>query len=92
MPSYDRTGPAFDSSRYWRGPIWFITNWLVWRGLLTQGQTHLGDALRAVTLNLARRSGLHEYYEATTGAGRGAADVSLTAAITLDLLGRSRLQ
>jgi hypothetical protein len=92
VPSYDRSGPAFDASRYWRGPIWFITNWLVWRGLLTQGQDDLADALRAVTLNLARRSGLYEYYDATTGSGRGAADVSFTAAITLDLLARSRLR
>jgi hypothetical protein len=86
LPSHDRTGHAFNPSRYWRGPIWFLTNWLAWRGLLAQGQDRLAGTLRGVTLDLARRYGFHEYYDAATGAGRGAANVSFTAAITLDLL------
>jgi hypothetical protein len=86
LPSYDRTGHAFNPSRYWRGPIWFLTNWLVWRGLLAQDQQRLAGTLRTGTLDLARRYGFYEYYDADTGAGSGAPDVSFTAAITLDLL------
>ena len=29
VPSYDLLGEAFDPHRYWRGPAWFNTSWLV---------------------------------------------------------------
>jgi glycogen debranching enzyme len=87
IPSYDRTGPVFDQARYWRGPVWFFTNWLVWQGLLTQGRDPLAEQLRAGTLDLARRSGIHEYYDAVNGAGAGIPGSSFTAAVTLHMLG-----
>ena len=46
VPSYDLTGPAFEPGRYWRGPSWFNTAWLIHRGLVGLGQTELADALR----------------------------------------------
>ena len=38
VPSYDLTGPSFDPARYWRGPGWFSTTWLLWRALTLQGE------------------------------------------------------
>ncbi len=38
VPSYDLTGEAFDPHRYWRGPAWFNTNWLLERGLRLHGE------------------------------------------------------
>ena len=29
VPSYDLTGSGFDPARYWRGPSWFNTAWLI---------------------------------------------------------------
>ena len=36
---YDLTAADFDERRYWRGPVWINTNWLLWNGLLQHGQT-----------------------------------------------------
>ncbi|MFF7965350.1 trehalase family glycosidase [Streptomyces sp. NPDC007903] len=86
VPSYDLTGHAFDPQRYWRGPAWFNTAWLVHRGLRTHGHHERADELRRGFLAEAGRSGFAEYIDPTTGAGRGARNFSWTAALTLDLL------
>ena len=33
VPSYDLTASNFDPARYWRGPSWFCTAWLILQGL-----------------------------------------------------------
>jgi Mannosylglycerate hydrolase MGH1-like glycoside hydrolase domain len=33
VPSYDRTSAKYDPTRYWRGPSWMNTTWLVTTGL-----------------------------------------------------------
>jgi hypothetical protein len=87
LPSYDRTAADLDPVRYWRGPIWINMNWLVWRALRQHGRPALAAALRSSMIELVRRSGCYEYFDAMTGEGVGAAEFSWTAALTLDLLG-----
>ncbi|MFI5713162.1 MGH1-like glycoside hydrolase domain-containing protein [Kribbella sp. NPDC051620] len=94
VPSYDLTGPAFEPGRYWRGPSWFNTAWLVHRALVTLDQTvaprtevqALATALRDDMLALAASTDFAEYVDPSTGEGRGARDFSWTAALTLDLV------
>lgn len=85
VASYDLTGPAFDRTRYWRGPAWFNTAWLVERGLRRHGVAGPADALRRAVPALAAASGFAEYVDPLTGAARGARDFSWTAALALDL-------
>ncbi|MFI6284368.1 MGH1-like glycoside hydrolase domain-containing protein [Streptomyces sp. NPDC051018] len=87
-PSYDLLGAAFDPSRYWRGPAWFNTNWLLERGLRGHGHTETADTLRRSILRAAGESGFAEYVDPRTGQARGTTDFSWTAALTLDLLAR----
>lgn len=70
-PTVPPDSPHFDAVRYWRGPIWVNTNWL------------LGDRER--TLALVERSGCWEYFHPLTGQGLGAQDFSWTAALVLDM-------
>jgi hypothetical protein len=86
LPSYDRTGPAFDTTRYWRGPAWINTSWLVLRGLERHHRHAEAAALRAAMLNVVRQEGFREYFDPRTGAGHGVPDFSWSAALTLDLL------
>ncbi|MEU0743597.1 hypothetical protein [Streptomyces sp. NPDC006134] len=86
VPSYDLTGHAFDAQRYWRGPAWFNTAWLIHRGLRTHGFHQDAARLRHGFLAEAGRSGFAEYVDPVTGAARGARDFSWTAALALDLL------
>jgi hypothetical protein len=64
--------------RYWRGPTWINSAWLVWLGLRRLGYEEparrLADALGAVV----SREGLREYYEPRTGAGLGATGFAWT--------------
>lgn len=86
VPSYDLLGEAFDPHRYWRGPAWFNTSWLLERGLRTQGEHRRADALREAVLDTAQSSDFAEYVDPYTGEACGATGFSWTAALSLDLL------
>jgi Trehalase len=86
VPSYDLLGPEFSRRRYWRGPVWMNTSWLLWRGLRQHGQERHAADLRASTVRLVRRSGFREYFDPYSGAGHGSGDLSWTAALVVDLL------
>ena len=86
VPSYDLLGEAFDPNRYWRGPAWFNTGWLLERGLRTHGEHRRADGLRASVLELAEATDFAEYVDPYTGDACGATGFSWTAALSLDLL------
>ncbi|WP_443065601.1 MGH1-like glycoside hydrolase domain-containing protein [Streptomyces sp. NBC_00557] len=85
VPSYDLLGEAFDPHRYWRGPAWFNTGWLLERGLRVHGERERADALRAAVLQLAEATGFAEYVDPYTGEACGATGFGWTAALALDL-------
>ncbi|KQX82486.1 hypothetical protein [Streptomyces sp. Root1310] len=85
-PSHDLLGEAFDPHRYWRGPAWFNTSWLLERGLRLHGDQDGADALRRAVLDIADTSDFAEYVDPYTGEACGATGFSWTAALTLDLL------
>ncbi|MGH3378972.1 MAG: MGH1-like glycoside hydrolase domain-containing protein, partial [Actinoallomurus sp.] len=87
VPTTDLRAPAFDRCRYWRGPTWVNTNWLVWIGASRAGRSDIASAVREATLALLERSGFREYFDPLDGTGRGAHDFSWSAALALNMLG-----
>jgi hypothetical protein len=51
LPSTAANSPAFDPQRYWSGPSWPVTNWLIYLGLRERGSP-LAEELRLHTLRM----------------------------------------
>jgi hypothetical protein len=86
LPSTALDSERFDRHRYWRGPTWINTNWLVWQAARQAGATNLADRIAESSLALVTRGGFREYFDPISGAGLGAEDFSWSAALTLDFL------
>lgn len=75
----------FDEKRYWQGPSWVNTNWLIIDGLQRAGFIEHANALRETTLEMVQKQGFFEYFSPLDGAPAGAEHFSWTAAVTIDL-------
>jgi len=73
-PSYEPDGGSRLVRRYWRGPTWINTAWLVWLGLRRLGYTEEAAAMTRALAGAAVAEGLREYYDPRSGAGLGARD------------------
>ncbi len=83
LPSTDPRSEAFDAKRYWRGPLWPVTNYLVSRGLAEAGYDALAARLRDDLATLIAREGFYECFSPVDGTGSGGSDFTWTAAIWL---------
>lgn len=86
VPTVPRNSTFFDPYRYWQGPTWINTNWLIIEGLRRYGFDEDADALRQKTIELVSKSGPYEYFNPLDGSPAGAPNFSWTAALTIDLL------
>lgn len=86
VPSVPLSSQYFSPERYWQGPTWVNTNWLIIEGLERYGFKEVADDLRERTIAMVTSGGCYEYYSAIDGKGLGAQNFSWTAALTLDLL------
>jgi hypothetical protein len=86
VPSLGVGDPRFEPVRYWRGPVWPMVNWVVYRGLRSYGRDDEAAHLRAGMLALAAQEGFWEHYNPLTGRGQGGEQFAWTAALILDLL------
>lgn len=90
MPTVMPENPLFDAKRYWRGPIWINTNWLLIRGLQNYGLDELANRIKKDTLELIEEFGFYEYFNPSkvNPEACGTPKFSWTAALYLDLLHR----
>ncbi len=86
VPSVPISSFWFQPKRYWQGPTWFNTNWLIIDGLKRYGFNEHAAALTESTLEMVGRSGCYEYFDPLTGEPAGAANFSWTASLAIDLL------
>jgi hypothetical protein len=86
IPSAPRSSDFFQPKRYWQGPTWLNTNWLIIEGLKRYGYADLAEELRQKSLELVKKSGFSEYFSPLDGSPAGVKPFSWTAALTIDLL------
>lgn len=86
IPTFSIQSPDFDRRRYWRGPVWLNTNWLVWQGLRQHGRTELADEVLRSSLALVAGTGFREYFDPFDGDGRGTTDFGWSAALAIDFI------
>jgi hypothetical protein len=89
LPLPPPTSPAearFHPRSYWRGPVWPVVSWLLWRALVRAGEKDRAEALRRGALDQLSERGFAEYFEPFTGEPLGSDDQSWTAAVALDWL------
>lgn len=86
VPSVPLNVRSFDAERYWQGPTWVNTNWLLIDGLARMGYETESAELKESTLKLLATSGIWEYYNPLNGNGMGSPGFSWSAALALDLI------
>ena len=65
--------------RYWRGPTWINSTWLLWRGIVRLGYEEQAATLAQAITDTVSREGLREFYDPHTGRGMGATDFAWSA-------------
>jgi Mannosylglycerate hydrolase MGH1-like glycoside hydrolase domain len=80
-PSYAPGGTRGPVRRYWRGPTWINSAWLLWLGLRRLGYEEAAVRLANGVIGAVEREGLREYYDPRTGAGLGAENFAWSALV-----------
>lgn len=91
VPSVPVNSTWFKSFGYWQGPSWVNTNWLLIDGLRRYGYKDHADVLTESTLEMVANAGCYEYFNPLDGEPAGAKNFSWTAALTIDMLHKSKL-
>ena len=86
VPSHDPADPRFEAKRYWRGPSWLVTNYMIEDGLRREGETEVADHIVRSSLELITQSGFAEYYDPLTGEPCGGGRFTWTAAMVVEFL------
>jgi Mannosylglycerate hydrolase MGH1-like glycoside hydrolase domain len=78
---YEPDGGRGPVRRYWRGPTWVNSAWMVWLGLRRLGYDQEAQQLADGVIAAVAREGLREYYDPRNGTGQGARDFAWSALI-----------
>lgn len=86
LASVPKDSNYFQPKRYWQGPTWINTNWLIADGLRRYGYTEEAAFIEQKSIELVRTHGCYEYFSPLDGSPAGAKNFSWTAALTIDFL------
>jgi hypothetical protein len=79
--SYEPDGGHGPIRRYWRGPTWVNSAWMVWLGMRRLGYEAEAERLADGVIAAVAREGLREYYDPRDGSGLGARDFAWSALV-----------
>lgn len=86
VPTVPVNSEWFGAHKYWQGPTWLNTNWLIIDGLRRYGFDKEAEHIAKQSIQLVEKSGFGEYFSPLDGSPAGADNFSWTAALTIDLL------
>ena len=86
IPSVPLDSNWFNAHRYWQGPTWINTNWLIIDGLKRYGFNDHAEALIEASIELVDSNGFNEYFDPNNGTPLGSNNFSWTAALIIDLV------
>ncbi len=86
LASVPKDSAYFQPKRYWQGPTWLNTNWLIADGLRRYGYNEEAAFIEEKSVELVQKSGCYEYFSPIDGSPSGAPNFSWTAALTIDFL------
>jgi hypothetical protein len=86
VPSHDPADPRFEAKRYWRGPAWLVTNYMIADGMKAIGETAVADHITRSSIELITQSGFAEYYDPVTAEPCGGGRFTWTAAMVIEFL------
>jgi hypothetical protein len=78
-PSFSLREHFYGLRRYWRGPTWINSAWLVWLGLVRLGYDEAAGTLARTIQAVLHRGGLRESYNPLDGRGMGAREFAWSA-------------
>lgn len=91
VPSHDPRSPDFDGTRYWRGPVWLVVNYMIADGLFAAGETTIAARIEADSIRLIEESGFAEYYDPITAEPCGGGSFTWTAAMVIEMLSSGKI-
>lgn len=86
VPSVAKDSGHYLPLKFWQGPAWVNTNWLIIDGLKRYGYKNEASDLSEKTLEMVKKSGFYEYFSPNSARAGGAHNFSWTAALTVDML------
>lgn len=89
LPTVPVSYSWYSEFKYWQGPTWINTNWLVADGLNRIDQSLLANKIYSSSIELIKKSGCYEYFSAKTGEPAGAHNFSWTAALIIDMISKN---
>jgi hypothetical protein len=78
-PSFSLHEHTLGLRRYWRGPTWVNSAWLIWLGLVRLGYRAEAEALAGGIQRAVLSSGLREFYNPRDARGMGAREFAWSA-------------
>lgn len=89
IASVPKNSNYFQPLRYWQGPTWINTNWLISEGLKRYGYVKEAEHIARKSMELVENGGAYEYFSPLDGTPAGAHPFSWSAALTIDFLHQS---